>query len=591
MAKHSFKTNTAELSEFLKKRKASLEEMRRFVEPVWKDIRLNYEPSLGKALAERQDVDANDANREDESIITSLPRTLVSRMASGLQSGITNQARPWFKFASTDSKTEEVSKNRSWLAYATERVQAAMNRSNLYQSFDQIYMHLGQFGTAAALMFPDDESDLFVSVIDEGAYWIAENRRKRVDVLMRRQEFTISQLIDEFGEGWIPDRYVDRSEIDGRKEERVTVWNLVCPSAHFGGLIKDLASQMTFTSVYWVTGHTDSNDGILAIRGFDYNPIIAPRWMQMDSVYGVGPGKIGLSDAKELQSLEKDKLKLVKQGVDPSLLAPDTMKNIPINSGPGGVTYYSMTSSMIGKAAPITRLFETQNQYEGVLSTIQSVEARLRAIFYADLFAMMVNLNMQPKQMTATEVNELATEKVALLGPILTRLNTDLLNPVVDGVWAIVVARDLREYRESGVGDNLATPPDDLSGQDLKVEYQSTLHAEQLSSARMNGIIRTVNGVLAVAQVDQSAIRMFDGKKAVVEIAKANFEGGVVRDLNKVLEAEEAEAKQQAAMIQQQQDAQQLQSVSRATKDLSQSKMGSGANALDLATQNNRGVA
>jgi len=250
-----------------------------------------------------------------------------------------------------------------------------------------------------------------------------------------------------------------------------------------------------------------------------------------------------------------------------------------------------MTSSTNGKAAPITRLFETQNQYEGVLSTIQSVEARLRAIFYADLFAMMVNLNMQPKQMTATEVNELATEKVALLGPILTRLNTDLLNPVVDGVWAIVVARDLREYRESGVGDNLATPPDDLSGQDLKVEYQSTLHAEQLSSARMNGIIRTVNGVLAVAQVDQSAIRMFDGKKAVVEIAKANFEGGVVRDLNKVLEAEEAEAKQQAAMIQQQQDAQQLQSVSRATKDLSQSKMGSGANALDLVTQNNRGVA
>ena len=227
VAKYSFKTDTAELYRFLLKRKSSLEEMRRPIESVWKDIRLNFEPSLGKALAERQDVDSNDANREDESIITSLPRTLVGRMASGLQSGITNQARQWFKFASTDSKAENRSQNRSWLAYATERTQAAMNRSNLYQSFDQIYMHLGQFGTAAAIIFPAEESDLFVSVIDEGAYWIAENRRKRVDVLMRRQEFTLSQLIDEFGEGWIPDRYVDRSNEDGRKEERITVWNLI----------------------------------------------------------------------------------------------------------------------------------------------------------------------------------------------------------------------------------------------------------------------------------------------------------------------------------------------------------------------------
>jgi len=590
VAKHSFKTDTAELSRFLLKRKASLEEMRRPIEPVWKDIRLNFEPSLGKALAERQDVDSNDANREDESIITSLPRTLVGRMASGLQSGITNQARQWFKFASTDSKAENRSQNRSWLAYATERTQAAMNRSNLYQSFDQIYMHLGQFGTAAAIIFPAEEPDLFVSVIDEGAYWIAENRRKRVDVLMRRQEFTLSQLIDEFGEGWIPDRYVDRSNEDGRKEERITVWNLICPVGHFEDL-KDLSPEKTFASIYWIAEQKDSNEGILAIRGFDYNPIISPRWMQMDSVYGVGPGKIGLSDAKELQSLEKDKLKLVKQGVDPSLLAPDTMKNIPINSGPGGVTYYSMSSITQVKGAPITRLFETQNQYEGLLATIQSVEERLRAIFYADLFAMMVNLNMKPKQMTATEVNELSSEKVALLGPILTRLNSDLLNPVVDAVWSIVVARDLREYQETGVGDNLATPPEELAGQDLKIEYQSTLHAEQMSSARMNGILRTVNGIMAVSQVDQSAFLMFDGKKAVVEIGKANFEGGVVRDLDKVLAEQEAAAQQQAAMMQQQQQQQQLQSVSKATKDLSQSQMANGGNALDMAMGSQRGVA
>ena len=49
MARHAFKSDTAELKRWLSKRKSSLENARRPMEAIWRDIRLYYEPNIGKA--------------------------------------------------------------------------------------------------------------------------------------------------------------------------------------------------------------------------------------------------------------------------------------------------------------------------------------------------------------------------------------------------------------------------------------------------------------------------------------------------------------------------------------------------------------
>lgn len=573
MAKYSFKTDTQELKQWLGKRKQSLEQARLPFEGLWRDIRLHFDPSLGKALLEG-DPNDRDAKRDDERIYNSEPRILLQRLGAGLQSGITNQARAWFSLEVDGYSVGKTSKSRGWLDYATERVGTTMQRSNAYSALDQIYTQLGQFGTAAALVFRDDEADLHVDVCDCGSYYLAQNRRQRVDVLMRKKVFTLAQLIEEFGEGWLPDRLRESQNMTGALESWHDVWHIVCPVEHLHGLIKDLAPKMRFASVYWLDGYGsgadsvgDGNQGVLAIRGFPYNPIIAPRWTLGSSVYGYGPAFVGLADSKELQRLEKDKLKLVEQEVDPSMLADASMKGIPINTGPGGVTYANFLAAGLGQASavPVRRLFETSNQIEAVLLAIQSVEERLRRIFYSDLFALLINLNLNPTQKTATEVMELQAEKVALLGPVLTRLNTDLLDPLVNAVYEVVLETEADRVSDSR-SLSLLSPPDALAGRELKIKYVSSLHVEQQSATRLGGLQKLLEFAGGVAQFMPEALDKIDADKVIDVAAASLVEHGVVRDQKDVDEMRMQRAQAQAAMEQ----AQALKQQTAAVKDVAQ---------------------
>ncbi len=567
MTAFTFKTNTADLREWLKKRKASLEQARFPIESQWRDIRLNFEPFLGKALIEG-DPNTRSAEREDEKILNSEPRTLLHRMGAGLQSGITNQARSWFKLNCMDKQLTELSHIRKWLDDATEIVQAAMNRSNFYPAFHLEYIHLAQFGTACGLVVPDSENIVHIHVIDAGAYWIAENRRGRVDTLLRRMDMTIANLVEEFGEGWLPEAIKEKVKA-GQLEERVIVWNLVC--RHDPKRIKDIDEKRAFASVYWldVTGEA-ANDGIIAIRSYGYNPIIAPRWAVFGSAYGVGCGMIGLADAKQLQVLELDKLKLVAAEVNPAMQAPASMKSTPIDTGPGGLTFYPDSIGGSRDRSPVTRLFETREQIAAILLTIDAVEKRLGKTFFTDLFAMMINLNMAPKpQTTAREVNELSSERVALLGPVLTRLNVDMLDTGVDAVFALCA--------EAGA---LPPAPPELIDVALRIEYVSSLHVDQLASTRMGGLFKLSEFVAALAQLFPSITDKVDVDEMVDIAAGAFVEHGVVRDDKAVAAIRQARADQQAQALKAEQIARAVPAMAGAAKDLSQTKMDQGS-ALD----------
>ena len=567
MAKFTFKSDTQELRTWLNKRKSSLEQRRLPFESLWKDIREYYEPTLGKGLLEGS-VDEVAAKRDDEKILNTTPRLLLHRMGAGLQSGITNQSRRWFNFAALDNDLTEYSAVRQWLDSTAEAVSSAMNRSNVYPALDQTYLHLGQFGTAAGIIYPDDENTVHLRMIDCGNYWLGDDKRGRVTSVLERISMTLDQVVEEFGKGWTPDRIIERIK-NGKGDERVTVWHLVQKHTR-PDLIKDIAKDRLFASVYWLDGDAsqDKNNGIIAIRSFSYNPIIAPRWATNGTVYGIGCGQLGLGDTKQLQQLEADKLRLVEQEIDPAMAAPASMKDWPLQTGAGGITYYP---DMQGKGGvPITRMFETRAQIQPLLEAINATEQRLRQTFYADLFALMINLNMQPKQMTAREVNELSSEKVALLGPILTRLNTDLLNPLVDAVFAIAIEQGLVEEA-----------PPILQGQELKVEYVSSLHVEQAAASRLTGLYKIAEFTGSLAQIAPSAVDKLDVDQMVDVAATSLVEFGVVRDDKKVAALRQARHEQEVQMAQAQAQAQQAKQMASAAKDLSQTPVGQGGTALD----------
>ena len=67
----AYKCDTQALKQWLGRRKSSLEQVRQEFEPLWKDIRLYFEPNIGKALLDNRDRDDAASRREDEKILNS----------------------------------------------------------------------------------------------------------------------------------------------------------------------------------------------------------------------------------------------------------------------------------------------------------------------------------------------------------------------------------------------------------------------------------------------------------------------------------------------------------------------------------------
>lgn len=546
----SFATDTATLRESLKGMKLSLEEERLPLEALWKDIRLNIEPTLGKALIEGNRAHVA-AQRDDDKIINSEPRLLLRRLAAGLQSGITNPANQWFRLSAGDPKVGKTQAVRAWLSYATEAIHQQFQRSNVYKALNELYMHLGLFGTACGLM-TDNAGTPFLNILDEGAYWIEENIYGQVDVCMFRLEMTPKQLMEEFGKEWLPERMRTGTE-------RKTILCMVFPRERFDVAIdeRDVVAEMPFVSVYFIEHQAvDTDDGIIGIRGHWANPIVAPRWYPGVNAYGVGCGHVALADCKELQSMELDRLRLTKTVVDPPLLVPSSMKGMKVRSGPGGITYYDQMSAS-GKA-PVTPLYDLRFDASAVDQSVIAVTGRIQRLFYADLFAMLMGLVHQKSNMTATEVLELAAEKVSLLGPVLTQLDTDLLDPLVNGVWALTVNGVAMERFEE-----LGAPPRGLMETGMKVDYISSLHMEQQSMARMQSVNSLMQAVGPIMQLDPSALDKIDTDRAVDVIAESLFEHGIVRDSKMVekIRMQRAQAKQQ------QQEMEQALAAGKASRD------------------------
>jgi len=108
----------------------------------------------------------------------------------------------------------------------------------------------------------------------------------------------------------------------------------------------------------------------------------------------------------------------------------------------------------------------------------------IRNVFYVDQLML-----QQGPQMTATEVIQRNEEKMRLLGPVLGRLQSELLKPLIDRAFNILLRRE-----------QFAPAPEFLSGQDIEIEYVSPL-AKAQKSTELSSITRAIEILGSLANV------------------------------------------------------------------------------------------
>ena len=95
----------------------------------------------------------------------------------------------------------------------------------------------------------------------------------------------------------------------------------------------------------------------------------------------------------------------------------------------------------------------------------------------------------QGSNMTATEVLQRNEEKMRLLGPVLGRLQAELLQPMITRSFALLLR-----------GGLLPKPPEELQGMDIDIEYVSPLaKAQKLTD--LQSMLRGFEVMLQMSQV------------------------------------------------------------------------------------------
>lgn len=505
--------------------------------PLWREISEHIAPDMGRWNAS----DANEGKRRDQSIINSTGRSALKVLASGMFSGMTSPSRPWFKLATPDAALMEFGPVKSWLHQAEKVLADVFARSNLYNVLPTLYAEQGAFGIGAIACMPDDEEFVRFYNFTAGSYMAATSARQQVDTLYREFRMTARQMAQQFGRDSLSSTV--RTLLDTNPDAWVDVCHAVEPNDQRDPGRPD-NRNMPIRSVYWEKG--GDADKVLRQSGFKTSPIMVPRWdVNGENVYGAGPGSVALGDTKALQLMEKRKAQMLEKLVNPPMGAPASLRGQRASILPGDITYLDTTN--IGQQfAPLHEI--NPAAYSALRSEIMAHEERINTAFFVDLFLMISSMD---DVRTATEIAARKEEKMLMLGPVLERMNDELLDPLIDRVFGMMIEQSIPRWAGLLPGNPmLPPPPDELAGMDLNVEYVSIL-AQAQKALGVAGIERAVGFAGNLAGIQPDIIDKIDFDQAVDEYTSML---GVPPTMIRSDEAV-AELRQQRAQAQQQQQA------------------------------------
>lgn len=451
--------------------------------PHWRDLSEQIQPRRGRFLQS----DRNQGSKRNDKIINATPRRASRVLASGMMAGVTSPARPWFRLTTPDPALADFGPVREWLHLVEERLRLIFARSNIYNGLHGVYTDLATFGTAALHVDADDEDVLRGYLFPVGQYALATSHRQQVDTVYRELSMTVGQLVEQFGLDACSDnvrQQYERHAID----EWVDVLHVIEPRRDYEpGKIGP--SGMPWRSA-WLELHAPEDAGFLRESGYHEFPVLCPRWeVTGEDVYGSSPGMDALGDCRALQLYERRKAQAADKLVLPPTQGPPGTR---VSLLPGAHTEVSSMQAGMRIEPTMQVLPATLSEYREI---IREHEERISIIYYADLWLSLLEAD---RQMTAREVIERHEEKMLQLGPVLERLQDELLDPLIDRAFSILLA-----------AGQIPQPPEELEGVDLRVEYISIL-AQAQKLLGVKAIERFTGFVGGVAQLWPDALDKLD---------------------------------------------------------------------------------
>ncbi|HBV9786314.1 TPA: phage tail protein [Klebsiella pneumoniae] len=533
------------LKEQLQKQQAQLTNDRSSFDPHWRELSDFINPRGSRFLV----TDVNRDDRRNTKIVDPTATLAARTLSSGMMSGITSPARPWFKLATPDPDMMDYGPVKLWLEVVQRRMNEVFNKSNIYQSLPLLYASLGNYSTGAMAVLEDDSDVIRTMMFPIGSYYMANSARGSVDTCFRKFSMTVRQLVMEFGLNNVSDSVKGMWD-SGNYESWIEVIHAVYPNID-RDTAKLNSKNKPVKSVYYEVG--GDSDKLLRESGFDEFPIMAPRWeVNGEDVYGSScPGMIALGQVKALQLEQKRKSQLIDKATNPPMVGPSSLRNQRVSLLPGDITYIDQVTGQDG----FKPAYLVNPNTADLLADIQDTRQIINSAYFVDLFMMLQNINT--RSMPVEAVIEMKEEKLLMLGPVLERLNDECLNPLIDRTFSIMARKNL-----------LPPPPDVLQGMPLRIEYISVM-AQAQKSIGLSSLSSTVGFIGQLAQAKPEALDKLNVDQAIDAFAEMS---GVSPTVIVPQEQVEQVREQRAQQQQQQQMVAMGMAAAQGAKTLSEAK-------------------
>jgi len=546
------------------RRLSALNIARGYVLDEWMEITDQIRPRRGAYLTGTGP--QNRLNRRSNKIINSTASIASRTCGSGMMSGVSSPSRPWFAFRVNQPGLEEVGPVKQWLYESTQIVSTVLAKSNFYDQVQTMYRDGADFGTSPMVVDEDFEDVIRCTVLAPGEYYLACSSKGRPNTLYREYKQTVLQLVQEYGYDNVSKRVKDLyNKGHDSLDQQIEVVMAIEPNLE---QVQGLPGPKgwPYVCVYFEKKMTRDDDKNKFLRKTGYRewPVAVMRWdVQAGEDYGSGPGLDALGDTRALQELEREKGKAIKKLVTPPVQSPAGPTH-KVSHLPGATVHLPATAS---QAAMIKPLYEVAPAgINAIANEIQRHEDRVKTVYYADLFLMLLN---DPRQQPATarEIAERHEEKLLNLGPVLERLHNEGLNVALERVFMICMRNGL-----------IPPPPPEIRGA-LKIEYTSIL-AQAQRAVNVSGIERFVGFIGNMAAVRPEVLDKPDWDQVVDEYGSSlQVPPAIIRSDDAVQEERRAS---QAAMAQQQAAAT-APDMAKSAELLSRTRLGTGS-ALDIIT-------
>lgn len=479
-------------------------------------------------------------------------------LASQMQGTMTSASVRWFGFRFRNQELNDNIEAKQWLEECEARCWEALIDSDFYTAAAEVFLDLASFGTSVIMGEEAGDGLLwkgfdFTTLPIQDTYFELDSTGNPTFVA-RRLRYTTDALVERFGADAVPEsRKKDEEGGAGDVEERHEVIFCVYnrdigqqDQPDDSGLILPKRRPVGYKYVHKASGKE------LEEGGYYEFPAMTVRWQKTaGSKWGYSPAMVCLSNIKQLNAVVANTAEARAKQVDPPYKTTERGVVGQLDLEPGGLT-------MVTEMDQLEELSGGGRPIEGDIER-QRLQQSIRECFYLDW----LDLKESPA-MTATEVHARRENQRRLMGPVVGRIQSDFLEPLLELVFETLNRKG-----------QLPEQPENTDREELDIEYVGELARAQKADVAM-GLEAWLQRIVELAEIQPNVMDLPNWDSAMRNLAM--LRGVQAQDLNTEADVE-AMRESRAQQEEQRQEIETKQQIGEAGK-----AMGEAAASLGLVS-------